>query len=320
MIFKCVNTDVADLVTGEIFNRALLPIHSWGHNDIIAFMQRRVYSSHNKIARAIDQRREERIAFKLGLSDSYWISYDKNVKFEDVSPYYQEFGTLDFVTGFTEPTLRLMGTFDKEWRRIGNRTVICKREPVLVAEVEARASELATVLGVGHKPPALYVGVNGGDGIVFIHNMSSPSRMFLDFGSILKAESLNEGTVIREVQDMYDSVGLRNIGDYIARINLFDGVIGNEDRRRNQGNWGFYKSTTDGKVSLMPAYDFNLAYSLDVDEALMNKRIAGIKAAKKGTFARLLLEQWDKSVMDFCGRYGYNVWHRNLRRMYMKLK
>jgi len=323
MIFKCVNTDVADLTTGEIYDRSLLPVYSWECEDILGFLSRRVYSNYNKIARRIELHHIERTAFKLSLSDSYWISFNPDERFEDASPYYQEFGTLDFVRGLTEPTLRLQGTFDKEWVRFGSKTFIRKREPIGTANLEVIASAFAAVLGVGHSPAAILTDRDGSDGLVCIPNMSSPKTMFLDFGSVLPANALSkdfDGIIQKNVQSMYDKIGLRNIGEYILRVNLFDSIVGNEDRRENQGNWGFFKSTADGAVALSPAYDFNLAYALDMHKEILDQRISGIKKAKKGILAKSYLDKWHNQVRAFCLKFEYGSWYNNFLYLREKLK
>lgn len=265
VIFKCGNNDVMDLSTGQIFDKRLLPIKTWGLQDVLGFLERRVYAQTNNVARAIDQNRRERTVFKLGLSDSYWITSDRSTRFEDVSPYYQDFGTLEFVRGFTEPTVHLMGSFDKEWERRGNITYIRKREPAMVANVEAIASKLAAKLGIGDRYPVLYVGSFTGVGEVYIRNMSTPHRMLLDFGAILPPSSLNEGLNIAEIRALYNGVGLtEGVSSYALRVILFDTIIGNQDRLKNQGNWGFFKCVDTGTVSFAPAYDFNLARDFEI--------------------------------------------------------
>ena len=321
MILKCANHDVMDLSNGKTLNGSLLPVASWGYDQVMAFLERRVFAQSNKIARRIDQRRQERTAYKLSLSDSYWISFDSSERFEAVSPYWQDFGTLEFVKGMTEPTLRLMGSFDKEWRRLGDVTFICKYEPKLIAQTEIRAGELAARLGVGDSiGPVFGGGYDEIDSAVFIRNLSSPQRMLLDFGSVLPRNSLKDGYIFEYVQALYTQVGFSCVHDYIMRVILFDAIIGNEDRRHNQGNWGFFKSTADGSVCLAPAYDFNLAYSMPVDAALLQERIKGIVSAGKAIQALDALQAWEPTVREFCGEYDYEVWHNNFKRLQKHLQ
>ena len=81
MLLKCADTAVANLDSGEIFNASLLPVPSWGWSDILGFLDRRIYADTNKIARRIATRGVERKAFKLSLSDSYWVTADNSDKF-----------------------------------------------------------------------------------------------------------------------------------------------------------------------------------------------------------------------------------------------
>jgi hypothetical protein len=318
MKLKCGNTPVMDLLTGEVFESALLPIAAWNKEDVFGWLERRVYSGSNTAARRIAQRRNEPTGYKLSLSDSYWVAFDDTVKFEDISPYYQEFGTLDFVKGLTEPTLRLMGTFDKWWESKAGLTCIRKSEAALVAQIEAKASGLAAKLGIGDRQPCLYAGSLDGLGTVYIRNLSTPQQMLLDFGSLLPPGYLKEGFDLDEVRRMYGIAGLNDMGGYILRVNLFDTIIGNEDRRYNQGNWGFFKNTETGAVSAAPAYDFNLAYSLDIDEELLQQRVPFLGNVRND--ALNLLHGWKPAVKQYCEDNHCEVWYRNLCRLEEKIR
>ena len=316
MKLMCCNNIVVDLSANKVINRALLPVYSWGVPEVYAFLERRVFAQSNKFARMLSTTRVERFAFKLGLSDSYWVCADDLVRFEDISPYYQPFGTLEFVQGFTEPTLRLMGSFDKQWERKAGIICIKKRQPYLVAQLEVKASELAALLNIGDKSSVLFGGGIDGLADTYIRNMSNPQRMLLDFGSLLTPNYLRDGLNMTEVQQMYNLVGLSNIiGSYILPVSLFDTIVGNMDRRHNQGNWGFFKSTIDGKVSLAPAYDFNLAYSMDLPEELIKQRLSFIKKSKKSQDAISILSKWKDIVYTYCNRGNMSVWMRNFDRL-----
>jgi hypothetical protein len=315
MIFKCVNTPVADMTTGEILEPKLLPVATWEYEDLLTYLERRVYSSSNITARQIALQRVERTSHKLGLSDSYWLCSDPDVKFEDVSPYYQEFGTLYFAGGLSEPTLQLGGSFVKEWGRLGTNTYIWKTAMNDIALIEYWASLLAARLGVGQNPSVSYKEPTDGLGLGFTYvpNISSPEKMLLDFGSVLSMKSLEDGYVFENVQKMYSKVGfIRDVSSYILRVILLDGIVANEDRVINPGNWGFFKATDTGKVSLSPAYDYNMAGFRLLETSLFERRVTGIKQAGKADDALNLLNQWEEEVNTICQQCGNWEWHQNL--------
>ena len=321
MIFKCANHNIMDLTTGVIFDKHFLPIETWARDDVLGYLERRKYAGSNKIAIEIHKTRKEVHDYKLSLSDSYWACNDTSIRFEDISPYYNEC-SVDGVgkSNGVEPTLRLMGSFDKEWVRLSGVTFIRKVESLLVARVEALAGLLAMELGIGDTVAPID-GVDGiGNGVVLIRNLSDADKMLLDFGSVLEPESLINGYNLDDVQAMYSLVGFGDVRDYILKINLFDFVIGNSDRRRNQGNWGFYKSTEDGSVSLSPAYDFNLAYSADATSNALEACSAGIRKAGRISEALDILESWVSTVEAFADKHDYDVWRRNMARMMGRLE
>jgi len=304
------------MITGDILNEKLLPIASWGLGDLLKYLERRVYAQSNTTAKIIDARdcvyEHEQKAFKLGLSDCYWISADETLKFEDVSPYYQPFNTLDFVRGFASPTLRLAGSFDKEWQKKGANTYIAKKQPDLSAQLETQASLLASLLGIGDKKTITYGGQIFGQGTTYIPNMSTTHKMLLDFGSILGMKCLNNGFNLTEVQDLYDKIGLADIIEsHILRVSLFDIIIGNQDRKNNPGNWGFFKNTKTGETSLAPAYDFNLACVTLFPEKYFSDRAILLKRIGLGGKALSILESWKGTIDVFCTENEIESWRQN---------
>ncbi|MCL2086879.1 MAG: hypothetical protein FWH05_04705 [Oscillospiraceae bacterium] len=325
MVFKCGNIDVVDLTTGDVLNRNLLPVYSWNVEDVLKYLQRRVYARTNTTARIIEnrdfQQDEHEKAFKLGLSDSYWVSNDKDLKFEDISPYYHPFNTLDFVRGFTSPTLRLAGSFDKEWQKRGNTTYIVKKQPDSSAQLETHASALAAKLGVGDKKTVLYGGQVFGQGTTYIPNISCPDNMLLDFGSVLGMECLHNGFNPVEVQQLYSQVGFCEITQtYILPISLFDMIIGNSDRKDNPGNWGFFKNSKTGETTTAPAYDFNLANITRMSEKYFSQRLELLDTLNLCPKAFSILSEWKDTVYTFCDKRELSSWKQNFECIYTAIK
>lgn len=152
---------------------------------------------------------------------------------------------------------------------------------------------------------------------------SDPTVMLLDFGTVLPAKSMEDGHDTHKVVNMYMKVGFPNNNEllqYILRVTLFDIIIGNADRKLNQGNWGFWKSTVDGKVGLCPAYDFNLAQRKD-DVVKWNPKdpINYIKSRGYAEQAIHWLNMWRGTVIDFCQKQGTEHWLDNFNHLYKSL-
>jgi hypothetical protein len=294
MLFWCRDEIVADFSSSKIIKPELLPVKNWTIENILEFLERRVFDSTNTIARQMDMLDvKNHKSHKLSLSDCYWVkSENDNTHFDEITPYINDFATLEFAHGLSSPTLVFQGSFAKQWERKGNNTYIHKQQQPLQVDLEITAYNLAHTLGV----PVGAVPIGAGEDI-WVRNISDIDTMMLDFGSVF-SKQLENGYSVKEVGKMYSEIGIPTADSYVLNATLFDAVIGNRDRKFNKGNWGFYKNSITGETRLAPLFDFNLATiepHLEID-----KRVENLADERLLEPAKTLLKSWENKINNSC--------------------
>ena len=251
-ILMCKNSPVYNIDTEEIYNKNLLPgymiVHGANKYTFKAWLKLRYSSNTNTIARqlkgiAFGQGNRVSInkdTFALSLSDSYWLKdRDDTIKFEAVSPYYQEFwkGKGEYTAGISIPTLYVGGYLRKEW--VNGNTLIKYGEETRIEESCVQLCHLCAI------PANNIVKIKGG---MAFENFTSPDVMLeqADESGRLDPDDFDENTIER----LFGLAGIRML--------IIDAITGNGDR--HAGNFGWLRDTNTGAyISMAPLYDFDHA-------------------------------------------------------------
>ena len=245
MILKLCNEDVYDIDNDIIINKDLAPglLLKSGYSSWV----RTRYSSNTNTCsrnlRALTYKQGNREKINIGthalsLSDSYWITDDKNLKFEDVSPYYNKFWNGDGVySGGAIPTLYVDGFLPKEW---------ISKDIFIKYHKNAKIEYLATKLCEACNISCCITEYNDNEAnIIKIHNITSPTVMF--------ESAIQSG--IFDPDDFTDEQILDTFGEDGLKMLVIDAITGNGDR--HAGNFGFLRSTTTGEyLGMAPLFDF----------------------------------------------------------------
>lgn len=201
-----------------------------------------------------------RLTNMFSLSDCYWIKdKERNVKLEDVSPYYNKFWTGDGrYAGGPIPTLYVGGYLGKEWK---SSNELWKYGDCKIEEDCSILCQNCGILSVKN--------IWCGDHIVS-YNFTSVDVMLEqgDQSGRLNVYDYDEYTMV----ELFGMHGFHMI--------LVDAIVGNADR--HPGNFGWLRDTNTGEyLRPAPLYDFDHAldsksgYDIlvsDVIALILNKR------------------------------------------------
>lgn len=260
------NTKVHELESDSSLRRDLLPGGVLPQSQLIKEWLRKRYSSRSN-SFALNMRRdafgisnEHRMnvaTHSLSLSDSYWVTEDDSLKFDEISPYFSYFWDGDGpYHGGPAPTLYTDGNRDKKWldrKRLYKKG--CQMELAPAALCHALKIPCVSI-----KPFAMGITVD---------NFTSPEIMFEP------ASVSGRFPAWRKQEDV-----IREFGIAGARMLLIDYVICNVDR--HDGNFGFMRSTGTGEyLGMSPLFDFDFAdgdpESMEAHELLKSARYAADK-------------------------------------------
>jgi hypothetical protein len=326
-LLMCRNIAVYDTASHRVLNAGLLPFD--GHRAAFETWKRhRRFVASNRLPEQQIRfygARSAQVRRRLSLSDCYWIRYDwdEDTKFEDVSPYCNDFTLSGLSPGArrgSAPDVTLGGSFSKRWEqdfREGGELLVKYMPPDLV---EAEMSSLKLALALGVRTPSAFIETS--DTRVYpgaytpgtaeresvsrlcVRNLTDTTRMLITCG---QAGISIDGLRVLSARDGLRAAGVADAADYALRAVMFDAVVGNLDRARNAGNWGFFKSSVTGAVTAAPLYDFNMA-DFRVPHRKLSVVADGIKECAARRAALRLYNAW----LDPVKRLGIGVWERNL--------
>lgn len=249
MILYCKNASVYDIDTEEVLCKALLPglMSKYADSQTFeAWCETRYSSLSNNLARKLNglavgmgkRKKLNRLTNMFSLSDCYWIKDKKSsVKFEDVSPYYNNFWTGEGeYTGGSIPTSYVGGYLSKEWK---NSKELWKYGD---CKIEEDCSTICEKCGISSVKNVWC------DDHLVSYNFTSVNVM-LEQGD-------QSGRLNVHDYDEYTMVEL--FGMYGFQMVLVDAIVGNGDR--HPGNFGWLRDTNTGEyLRPAPLYDFDHA-------------------------------------------------------------
>ncbi|MCL2087034.1 MAG: HipA domain-containing protein [Oscillospiraceae bacterium] len=341
-VIMCKDVPVYDIVNNKVLNKQLCPVRIRDEHDFSNWVKARQFIRTNVAAKdvldkanSIDERLSKR---RMSLSDCYWIKYrwDSSTEFKDITPYFNEFVNhrTEWGYGKTVPSRELGGSFLKTWERINGELYIEKSLKPQMARAEMLALALAHRLGIKTcKGWAVLknkewlssdkfnndILLEDMDSTIYIENLTDTDNMLipLSWNVKTKMEGSNGHNIAamayayrRFVQDK------QAVLNYITATILFDFVVGNDDRRRNMSNWAYYKNSNNGKCSLAPLYDFNLAHysKFYMSIETFRQSVTSNKLYKK--IATGLLKDWGVAI----GQFGVDEWVLNYERLRKELE
>ena len=287
-MLMCKNTPIYDIANRTVLDATLCPFivgddsydNSIVQKNYEKWRSNRTYLRTNRIAEQIviqsggsNTRESKR---RLSLSDSFWVKYaiDKDVKFEDITPYSNSFSLLVPRGGqrpSSTPELVLGGAQPKQWLcdETDNFTYMRKAEFPEQVHAEMLAVKLARYAAIPVMNAFIETGCDNyriyaddysaitNAGTINLVNMTTPEFSLIQLDQMgIGVNGLNPVNVI----NAYENAGVTNIEKQkvICQV-VFDGVVGNIDRQHNNSNWGVLMCNETGTRSVSPMYDFNWA-------------------------------------------------------------
>lgn len=268
MKLMCKDTEIYDIDSNTILNKQLVPRQFKDIIDFEKWLNSRRFTVTNEIAKDVMYRVSPNlIAYKrsLSLSDCYWVKENYDIcTFNEITPYENDFMIKHKdIRKQSIPLKTLGGSFTKEWAisKDGKR-VIRKYGTAKQLTVEYDAWLLSCDFKIPCNEVTLY------DNYVEIENISNLDWMLITYSQLGK--KVNGGSPV-EILSVYvnplDSIGA------VLDLELFDAVIGNNDRQSNMGNLAVLKNTITGELKFPPMFDFNLAHNWQLNMYLMNTAI-----------------------------------------------
>ena len=324
---------IYDISENIVLNPIFLPFRNnrYNRNAFQIWLDNRAYLKSNRTAERIvtqmggpDTCEAKR---RLSLSDSYWIKYDydKNVKFDAITPYSNMFSLLDVSRGTTSsdsiPELVTSGSQPKQWKRGQDGiTYLSKAEQSHQIHTEMLAVRLAMYCRLKTmnafiltEKGKIYANNYGIDtnyetlGLINLINFTNTDRSMiqLDYLGI----GVNGYDVIN-ITDAYTKAGVEEDVQLITLTQiLFDAVIGNVDRRSNNSNWAIFIDHDTGKRTPSWLYDFNWANLITENTEMISDVANYIKIAGLGKTALRLLTP----IMYTCEMLSLEIWHNNAK-------
>lgn len=263
MYLMCKNNCLMDLTTFKVYNPDLLPGRLRLDPTRMGFerwMQMRRSAGTNSFSRVLlgtsfGQGRTRKADLKthaLSLSDAYWVTEDLNLRFEDISPYYQDFwnGTGAYA-GQSIPSLYVDGALSKAWQ---SSNILAKK----LVENEAFALALANVVLTTPVCEVVHVSKD----LLYVKNFTSPNEMFESaaMSGKINLESFEDATII----ELFGISGLEML--------TIDAIVGNGDR--HAGNFGFMRSTDNGAyLRPAPIFDFDHAGDTKLEDDVLIREL-----------------------------------------------
>lgn len=209
------------------------------------WMKYRYSSNTNSFARALkgvtfgqgNRVKIDAATHAFSLSDSYWVSDDPSLGFEELSPYCADFwrGEGEYQGGAV-PTLYANGFLNKCW--------ISSREMFKAGDLQLEVECLEIAWACGVQCAKGRVASSG----IFVENFTTAEVMLesAEMSGRIDPDDFDESTIVRE----FGFSGLQMI--------VLDAIFGNGDR--HAGNFGFLRSIESGEyLGMAPLYDFDHA-------------------------------------------------------------
>ncbi|MCL2086688.1 MAG: hypothetical protein FWH05_03740 [Oscillospiraceae bacterium] len=335
-ILMCRDIPVYDIKKDEVLSEVLCPFTDV-LNSAKAYKTWRTNRAYLKTNRIAEQTVKQAGGFhtreakrRLSLSDSFWIKhdYDSEIKFDDITPYLNPFSEAYIVkkehSSSSVPELVLGGSQPKKWGVLsephyGVTTFMSKIEYPEQVHAEMLAVKLAKACNI----PAMnaFVEINERKvfakeyhlftpscGVINLINMTSTERTLIQFDQLgIGVSGYNPTNII----EAYKKAGVS--GDVtktaIAQI-IFDGVIGNIDRKTNNSNWAIFSDTQTGKRTPSHLYDFNWANlenanTIPIKEIVSNIKKSDVLQIKSEALSIL------KIIADKTKELGLELWREN---------
>jgi hypothetical protein len=294
MKLMCKNIPIYDIQANIILNSKLVPRQFKDRKDFNDWKKARLFIISNSASRSlvqaipgswIERKRQ------LSLSDCYWIKLDwDNVKFEQITPYLNEFTTLRvLIKDSSLPAETLGGSFLKEWIIWGNGERVMRKAALRgFAEVEVVCYQLSQLLNL----PCNEI-IQEDESNVIVKNITDLDWMLITY---LQMGIKVNGYSPKAVASIYankenEILALKQI--------LFDAVVGNGDRKTNMGNLAVLKHSSTGEIKFPPMFDFNLAH-LEQKNYYLSDVITNIKNDDYTEHAIEFLNSWGKLPNYIC--------------------
>ena len=249
MILMCKNQEVYNIEKQLMINKDLAPgilKDNPTHSIFRQWCQSRYSSQTNVTARLMQGRifgqgnRQEinRVTRSLSLSDCYWLkSPSDDVKFEEVSPYFNDFWTgTGIYKGQSVPTLYTDGMLPKYWEN-------CEWLVKQSSDIEYHCYMLCVALELEVAEVRII-----DDKHIAVRNFTSPDIMFeaADTSGRVDVADVTQFDVI----EVFGTKGLYML--------ILDAIVGNIDR--HTGNYGFLRNANSGQyIQMAPLFDFDHA-------------------------------------------------------------
>ena len=245
------NNPVYNISRDIVLNQDLLPGIMRKHASTDTYKEwsdSRYFNSSNASARSLfgsafrQRKRADDWSFALGLSDCYWMKPENSdVKFEDVSPYFQPFwnGNGEYSKFTAVPTVYTDGFLSKYW--VDSRWLSKSGESV-TKEIEC--ARLAGLCGIS------VAEVTAGEkGDILVKNFTNCDIMFeqaIVSGSVFRSDNWDDDDIVNEF----------GLGGF--KMLLVDAVFANGDR--HAGNFGYLRDANTGDyLGMAPLFDWNHA-------------------------------------------------------------
>lgn len=334
-ILMLCDTPVYDIANDTVLNKHLCPfIHAKDTRSAYEiWYSHRAYLKTNRTAERVVSQLGGENTFeakrRLSLSDSFWIKYeyDKETKFDEITPYNNPFSLLEVKPGIARssavPELVLGGSQPKQWGRSQEGTTyMTKAEQSGQIHAEMLAVQLA--LKSGLKTMNAFVQTEKGKlyakdyrksfdysnlGLINIINITNTKRSMIQFDQL--GIGVN-GYDINNVVAAYIKAGVtEDIENITLTQILFDCVIGNIDRKNNNSNWAVFMDHDNGKRRPSWLYDFNWANLTTEAVEMMEEVIHGVKKARLEQRAI----QYLLPIITACSLLGLELWHGNAQKL-----
>lgn len=271
MILMCKDVEVFNIETEEVYNESLLPgymiINSSNKTTFKKWLKLRYSSNTNTIARqlkGVTFGQGNRIiideqTYALSLSDCYWIKDENlNLKFSDVSPYYNDFWKGDGIydEGMAIPTLYVGGYLTKAWE---SSLLLAKYSKSTL--IESECSELCKLCDI----EVVHITIMDNSEGVFVKNFTDTKFMLeqADQSGRIDPDDFCDSDIV----DLFNLKGVQML--------VIDAIVGNGDR--HAGNFGWLRNTDTGEyVCMAPIYDFDHALDSKSDEDRLIRDIVSL--------------------------------------------
>jgi hypothetical protein len=327
----CGDIQVYNITDNLIINPLLCPFKTDGDikYNYEKWRSNRVYLKSNRVAEQIVKQtggskvRESKR--RLSLSDSFWVKYpiDKHIKFENITPYFNDFSSQLLYGGKSSstPELVLSGSQPKQWIRNASLSITYMRKAEFPEQVHvemlavklARAADIPVMnafveTNEGKRIYADDYSVITNAGTINLVNMTNPCFSLIQFDQMnIGVNGLNPANII----EAYKRAGVKyDVRNEVLRRIIFDGIVGNIDREYNNSNWAVFMCNESGERHISPMYDFN--WTNISGESQVAEKIA--VHVKKNGFSKEAAEITSE-LLTVCENLGFSLWKSNAEKI-----